>query len=104
MLLDPHKRLMGATLATSLLRSGSNRKPKREEWDAVIQGMEDPHIRAVLRRLGGDTWEIVLNGAEQDGLRVLDRVIIAVTNLEDEKVRPPYLATGMKNRADIVPS
>lgn len=84
--LDTQHRLIGATLATSLIRSGSNRKPNREEWISVIEGMDDPYIRAVLRRVGGDSWETVLREGGKEGLDLVDRVIIAVNNLNDNDV------------------
>jgi hypothetical protein len=86
MLLDTRHRLIGATLATSLIRSGSNRKPNREEWISVIEGLDDPYIRAVLRRVGGDSWETVLREGGKEGLDLGDRVIIAVNNLSDTDV------------------
>lgn len=85
-MIDPRHRLTGATLATSLIRSGSNRKPVREEWNSVITGVDDPYIRAVLRRVGGDSWEDVLKEGSKEGLGLIDRVILAVNNLSDKEV------------------
>lgn len=63
-----------------------NRKPNPDEWKSVIEGMDDPYIRAVLRRLGGEGWESVLREGGKEGLDMVDRIIIAVNNLNDKEV------------------
>jgi hypothetical protein len=83
---DARHRLTGSTLASALIRSASNRKPNKEEWVSVIEGMNDPYIRAVLRRCGGETWEDILRVGGQEGLGLVDGVIIAVNNLGDKEV------------------
>ena len=55
---DARHRLIGATVATALLKS--NRRAGPQEWASVVSGVDDPFIRAVLRRIGGEGWESVL--------------------------------------------
>lgn len=52
----------------------------------MIEGMDDPYIRAVLRRCGGESWEVVLRKGGEEGLDLVDGVVIAVNNLGDKEV------------------
>lgn len=45
--------------------------------------VDDPYIRAVLVRIGGDDWEGIL---AEEAIPLLDRVVIAVCNLSDKEV------------------
>lgn len=48
--------------------------------------MDDPYVRCILRRVGGDSWETVLRESGKEGLDMLDRIVIAVNNLSDREV------------------
>lgn len=52
----------------------------------MVSGVDDPFIRAVLRRIGGDTWDVILDAALQDEMGLGDRLAIAVCNLGDREV------------------
>ena len=45
--------------------------------------VDDPYMRAVLSRVGGDDWDSVL---QEEAIPLLDRVAIAVSNLKDDEV------------------
>jgi hypothetical protein len=77
---DPKHRLTGATLAASLSRQ--QRKVTKDEWHDVVDGVDDPYIRAILRKIGGDSWEAVLS----EDMALLDKITIAVCNLNDKEV------------------
>lgn len=81
---DTRHRLIGATLATAMLRT--NRRASAQEWSGVVSGVDDPFIRAVLRRISGEGWDSVLSSAGEDGMGVADRLSIAVCNLGDREV------------------
>jgi hypothetical protein len=84
---DPKHRLTGATLAASLSRP--QRKVTKDEWHDVVDGVDDPYIRAVLRKIGGDSWEAVLS----EDMALLDKITIAVCNLSDKEVSAVDLYT-----------
>ena len=65
----------------------TNRRAGPQEWEGVVSGVDDPFIRAVLRRIGGEGWDTVLGSAGEDGMGVGDRLSIAVCNLGDREVR-----------------
>jgi hypothetical protein len=77
---DPKHRLTGATLAASMSRQ--QRRVTKEEWRDVVEGVDDPYIRAILRKIGGDGWEAVLS----EDMAILDKISIAVCNLNDKEV------------------
>lgn len=52
----------------------------------MVSGVDDPFIRAVLRRISGEGWDSVLSSAGEDGMGVADRLSIAVCNLGDREV------------------
>ena len=50
----------------------------------MLKHVEDPYVRIILSRIGGDGWETVLR---EEAVPILDRVAIAVCNLDDAEVR-----------------
>ena len=89
---DSKHRLLGTTLAGFLSQVRSTRASDffDEHWRSLINRVDDPYIRAVLSRVGGDGWESVL---EEEAIPLLDRTAIAVCNLNDDE-----LTSFLKNR------
>jgi hypothetical protein len=56
-----------------------------------VDGVDDPYIRAVLRKIGGDSWEAVLS----EDMALLDKITIAVCNLNDKEVSAIRLIHGV---------
>lgn len=56
-----------------------------------MDGVDDPYIRAVLRKIGGDSWEAVLS----EDMALLDKITIAVCNLNDKEVSAIRLIHGV---------
>lgn len=50
----------------------------------MITSIDDPYARIILFRIAGQEWESVLN---EEAVPILDRVAIAVCNLDDAEVR-----------------
>ena len=49
----------------------------------MVNRIDDPYMRIVLSRIGGDGWETVL---KEEAVPILDRIAIAVCNLDDAEV------------------
>lgn len=82
--------MLGTTLAGFLSQSRATRANEffDEHWRSLTNRVDDPYIRAVLSRVGGDGWESVL---EEEAMPLLDRIAIAVCNLPDDEVSGEYL-------------
>ncbi len=52
----------------------------------MIRQMDDRYIRAILIRVAGEEWEEILDDAV---LPLLDRIALAVWNLDDRDVSRP---------------
>ncbi|BEI89570.1 uncharacterized protein CcaverHIS019_0209320 [Cutaneotrichosporon cavernicola] len=79
---DERHRLMGATIAGFMSQSRAERGSVffQEHWRGMIDKVDDPYIRAVLARIAGENWDGILY---DESLPLLDRVAVAVCNLED---------------------
>lgn len=92
--IDSKHRLCGTTLAGFLSQTRSTRASDSaffdEHWRSLINRVDDPYIRAVLARVGGDGWESVL---EEEAIPIIDRIAIAVCNLSDDE-----FTSFLKNR------
>lgn len=91
---DSKHRLHGTTLAGFLSQTRSTRASDStffdEHWRSCVNRVDDPYMRAVLSRVGGDGWESVL---EEEAIPILDRTAIAVCNLNDDE-----LTSFLRNR------
>jgi hypothetical protein len=45
--------------------------------------VDDPYIRVILMRIGGDNWEGIL---DEEAIPLLDRVAISMFHLDDKAV------------------
>ncbi|GMK59926.1 hypothetical protein CspeluHIS016_0901430 [Cutaneotrichosporon spelunceum] len=79
---DERHRLMGATIAGFMSQSRAERGSVffQEHWRGMIDKVDDPYIRAILARIAGENWDAILY---DESLPLLDRVAVAVCNLED---------------------
>ena len=76
---------MGSTIAGFMSQSRAERGSIfwQEHWRTMVNKTDDPYIRAVLSRIGGDGWDAVL---EEEAIPLLDRISIALNNLSDKEV------------------
>jgi hypothetical protein len=76
---------MGATIAGFMSQSRAERGSLfwQEHWRSMVDKVDDPYVRAVLARIAGDNWDEILY---DEGLPLLDRVAVAVCNLNDKDV------------------
>ena len=93
---DSRHRLLGTTLAGFLTSSKSLRGSQSsffdEHWRSVVNRVDDPYVRVILSRIAGDGWESV---TEEEAIPLLDRIFIAVNNLNDAEVCPLFYFIGM---------
>lgn len=82
---DEKHRLMASTIAGFLTQSRALRGSEfwNSHWPSLINKVDDPYIRAILLKIGGDNWESVL---EEEAIPLLDRVAIAMFHLSDKAV------------------
>ncbi|KAK4686827.1 SEA/GATOR complex protein SEA4/MIOS, partial [Tremellales sp. Uapishka_1] len=82
---DERHRLMGSTIAGFITQSKAARGSVfyQEHWRTLINRVDDPYIRAVLTRVAGEDWDEVLF---EEALPLLDRIAIAVCNLDDKEL------------------
>lgn len=52
-------------------------------WQGLVNRVDDPFVRAILSRIGGDDWESVLM---EEGIPLLDRIGVGVQYLDDREV------------------
>ncbi len=78
-------RLLAATIAGFLSQSRSTRASELfdNHWRGMVNRIDDPYARVMLSRIGGDGWESILR---EEAVPILDRVAIAVCNLDDTEV------------------
>lgn len=78
---------MASTIAGFLTQSRALRGSEfwNSHWPSLINKVDDPYIRAILLKIGGDNWESVL---EEEAIPLLDRVAIAMFHLSDKDVGP----------------
>lgn len=76
---------MASTIAGFLTQSRALRGSEfwNSHWPSLINKVDDPYIRAILLKIGGDNWESVL---EEEAIPLLDRVAIAMFHLSDKDV------------------
>lgn len=76
---------MASTIAGFLTQSRALRGSEfwNSHWPSLINKVDDPYIRAILLKIGGDNWESVL---EEEAIPLLDRVAIAMFHLSDKAV------------------
>ncbi|ODN88074.1 hypothetical protein L198_06832 [Cryptococcus wingfieldii CBS 7118] len=79
---DQNDNLLGSTIAGFMAQSASARGSEyfNSHWRNLVRRVDDPHIRAILSRIGGDDWESVL---EEENIPLLDRMAVAVQHLDD---------------------
>ncbi|WWC85838.1 uncharacterized protein L201_000705 [Kwoniella dendrophila CBS 6074] len=79
---DQHHRLLGSTIAGFMTQSASARGSEffNSHWQGLVNRVDDPFIRAILSKIGGDDWESVL---EEEGIPLLDRIGVGVQYLDD---------------------
>ena len=80
---DEKHRLMAATIAGFISQSQATRGSDywNSHWSSLTTKVDDPYIRAILIKIGGDNWESVL---EEQAIPLLDRVAIAMFHLNDK--------------------
>jgi hypothetical protein len=76
---------MGATIAGFMSQSRAARGSEfwNQHWQSLTNKVDDPYIRAILSRIGGEDWEGIL---AEEAIPLSDRVVIAVCNLSDKEV------------------
>ncbi|WVF65929.1 hypothetical protein IAT40_000667 [Kwoniella sp. CBS 6097] len=81
---DQNHRLLGSTIAGFMSQSASARGSDffNSHWHGLVNRVDDPFVRAILSRIGGDDWESVL---EEEGIPLLDRVAVGVQHLDDKE-------------------
>ncbi|WRT63824.1 uncharacterized protein IL334_000749 [Kwoniella shivajii] len=81
---DQHHRLLGSTIAGFMTQSASARGSEffNSHWQGLVNRVDDPFVRAILSRIGGDDWESVL---EEEGIPLLDRIGVGVQYLDDRE-------------------
>ncbi|WVR03585.1 hypothetical protein IAU60_000577 [Kwoniella sp. DSM 27419] len=80
---DQHHRLLGSTIAGFMTQSASARGSEffNSHWQGLVNRVDDPFVRAILSRIGGEDWESVL---EEEGIPLLDRIAVGVQHLDDK--------------------
>ncbi|KAL7418703.1 hypothetical protein Q5752_006386 [Cryptotrichosporon argae] len=93
---DERHQLMGATVAGFMTQARAQRGSEfwAEHWSKMVDKVEDPYIRAMLRRIAGEDWDAVLY---DESLPLLDRIAIATCNLSDRE-----LTAFLRNRVSRV--
>ena len=78
-------RLLAATIAGFLSQSRLTRASELFDtlWRGMVNRIDDPYVRIMLSRIGGEGWESVLR---DEAVPFLDRVAIATCNLDDGEV------------------
>ncbi|RXK40773.1 hypothetical protein M231_02025 [Tremella mesenterica] len=78
-------RLMGSTMAGFISQSRAERGSEfwQEHWQTMVTKTDDPYVRVILSRIGGDGWDSVL---KEEAIPLLDRVSIAINNLSDREL------------------
>ncbi|WWD08951.1 hypothetical protein V865_007066 [Kwoniella europaea PYCC6329] len=81
---DQHHRLLGSTIAGFMTQSASARGSEffNSHWQGLVNRVDDPFVRTILSRIGGDDWESVL---EEEGIPLLDRIGVGVQHLDDRE-------------------
>ncbi|WVO16751.1 hypothetical protein L204_104435 [Cryptococcus depauperatus] len=81
---DQNDNLLGSTIAGFMSQSASARGSEyfNLHWRNLVRRVDDPHIRAILSRIGGEDWESVL---EEESIPLLDRIAVAVQHLDDQE-------------------
>ncbi|WVQ80889.1 hypothetical protein IAT38_002996 [Cryptococcus sp. DSM 104549] len=82
---DQHHRLLGSTIAGFMSQSASARGSEffNSHWHSLVNKVDDPFVRAVLSRIGGEDWESVL---QEEGIPLLDRIAVGVQHLDDREL------------------
>nr|XP_018266712.1 uncharacterized protein I303_00687 [Kwoniella dejecticola CBS 10117]OBR88870.1 hypothetical protein I303_00687 [Kwoniella dejecticola CBS 10117] len=81
---DQHHRLLGSTIAGFMTQSASARGSEffNSHWQGLVNRVDDPFVRSILSRIGGDDWESVL---EEEGIPLLDRIGVGIQYLDDRE-------------------
>nr|XP_031857269.1 uncharacterized protein CI109_007324 [Kwoniella shandongensis]KAA5524341.1 hypothetical protein CI109_007324 [Kwoniella shandongensis] len=81
---DQHHRLLGATIAGFMAQSASARGSEffNSHWQRLVTKVDEPFIRAILTRIGGEDWEEVLG---EEGVPLLDRIAVGVHHMDDRE-------------------
>ncbi|ORY34245.1 hypothetical protein BCR39DRAFT_517213 [Naematelia encephala] len=78
--------LISTTISAFLASPPSARSRQstfNDNWRAMVSRIEDPYVRCMLSRIGGESWESVLG---EEGVGLLDRIGMAVLNLSDAEL------------------
>jgi hypothetical protein len=84
-LLDEKHQLMASTIAGFLTQTRALRGSDfwNNHWTTLTTKIDDPYVRAILMKIGGDNIESVL---DEEAIPLLDRVAIAMFHLHDKPV------------------
>lgn len=82
---DEKHRLMASTIAGFLTQTRALRGSEfwHSHWTSLTTKVDDPYIRVILMRIGGDNWEGIL---DEEAIPLLDRVAISMFHLDDKAV------------------
>ena len=53
----------------------------------MVTRIDDPYARIMLARIGGESWESI---GTEEAVPIMDRIAIAVCNLDDAEVCPDF--------------